>query len=45
MIDFLIQVYRDLGWKWLLGGAIVGAVMMNLLVETVRWWLGKGFFQ
>lgn len=45
MIDFLIQAYHDLGWKWLLGGAVVGAVTMILLTETLRWWLGKGFFQ
>lgn len=45
MIDFLIQTYRDVGWKRPLCSAVAGAVTLILLSETLRWWLGKGFFQ
>lgn len=40
-----IVAFARTHWGGLIVAAIVGAVAMNLLVETTRWWLGKGFFQ
>lgn len=34
-----------LHWWWLVLGAVVGAASMILASETIRWWVGKGFFK
>jgi hypothetical protein len=40
-----IHEFIILRWKMVLLSAVVGAVTLILLSETLRWWLGKGFFQ
>lgn len=45
--EVFVWIWRDIRahWKAVLLRAIVGAVSLILLSETIRWLLGKGFFQ